>query len=183
MVLLNSDPGELGSVIVDFELKGVDGKIYSLDSFASNTVIVIIFMCNHCPYVKAVVDRFVRLQSKFRDKGVQLIGISPNDVESYPEDSFDNMKIFSRERNINFPYLIDENQTTAGNYGAVCTPDIYVYDSERLLRYRGRLDDNWKDEENVKSRDLESAVESVLLNKEITFEQIPSMGCSIKWKK
>lgn len=183
MVLLESNPGETGSVIIDFELKGTDGKIYSLDSFASNSVIVIIFMCNHCPYVKAVVDRLVRLQSEFRDKGVQLVGISPNDVDSYPEDSFDNMKTFSRERNLNFPYLIDENQITAGNYDAVCTPDIYVYDSKRLLRYRGRLDDNWKEEENVKSKDLESAIKSILNNEEITLEQIPSMGCSIKWKK
>jgi peroxiredoxin len=183
MVLLKSNPGETGSAAIDFELKGVDGKIYSLDSFASKSVIVLIFMCNHCPYVQAVVERFVRLQSKFKDKGVQLIGISSNDVESYPEDSFENMIVFSGERNINFPYLLDENQSVAEDYNAVCTPDIYVYDSSRLLRYRGRLDDNWKEEENVRSRDLEAAIESVLINKEITFEQIPSMGCSIKWKK
>jgi hypothetical protein len=93
------------------------------------------------------------------------------------------MIIFSNERKINFPYLIDENQSTARNYDAVCTPDIYVYDSSRKLKYRGRLDDNWKEEENVKSRDLESAIESILSNEEIKLEQIPSMGCSIKWKK
>jgi peroxiredoxin len=183
MALLNSNPGEIGSVIIDFKLEAVDGKIYSLDSFVSKSVLVIIFMCNHCPYIQAVVGRFVKLQSKYKDKGVQLIGINPNDVESYPDDSFNNMKIFSKKRNINFPYLIDNNQSAAKNFNAVCTPDIYVYDSNRLLRYRGRLDDNWKDEGNVKNKDLESAIESALLNKEITFEQIPSMGCSIKWKK
>jgi len=183
MVLLKSNPGEIGSAFVDFELKGIDGKIYSLDSFASKSVIVLIFMCNHCPYVQAVVERFVKLQSKLGDKGVQFVGISSNDVETYPEDSFENMKIFSEERNINFPYLIDENQSTAKNYDAVCTPDIYVYDNSRHLKYRGRLDDNWKEEEKVVRRDLESAVDLILLNKEIKFEQIPSMGCSIKWKK
>ncbi len=183
MVLLQSNPGEIGSVAVDFKLKGVNGKIYSLDTFAQKSVIVLIFMCNHCPYVQAVVKRFVLIQSKFADKNVQLIGISSNDVDSYPEDSFDNMIIFSKERKINFPYLIDENQSTARNYDAVCTPDIYVYDISRTLKYRGRLDDNWKEEDKVKSKDLESAIESVLNNEEITLEQIPSMGCSIKWKK
>ncbi len=183
MALLKSNPGEIGSCIIDFDLKGVDGKIYSLDSFVSKSVIVIIFMCNHCPYVQAVIERFINLQSKYKDKGVQLLGISPNDVESYPEDSFDNMKIFSEERKINFPYLIDENQSTAKYYDAVCTPDIYVYDINRHLRYRGRLDDNWKEENNVKCKDLEEAIEAILLKREITNEQIPSMGCSIKWKK
>jgi peroxiredoxin len=183
MALLQSNQGEIGSGIIGFELKGADGKIYSLESVASKSVIVLIFMCNHCPYVQAVVDRFVKIQSKYKDKGVQLIGISSNDVESYPEDSFENMKLFSKNRNLNFPYLIDENQSVAKNYDAVCTPDIYVYDSSRILRYRGRLDDNWKDEKSVLKKDLESAIESILLNREISFEQVPSMGCSIKWKK
>lgn len=183
MVLLKSNLGEIGSLAIDFKLKGVNGKIYSLDTFASKSVIVLIFMCNHCPYVQAVVNRFVLLQSKYADKNVQLIGISSNDVESYPEDSFENMIVFSKERKINFPYLIDENQSTAKNYDAVCTPDIYVYDSSRILKYRGRLDDNWKEEDKVIRKDLESAIESILKNEEITFEQIPSMGCSIKWKK
>jgi peroxiredoxin len=183
MALLQGNQGEIGSGIIDFELKGVDGKIYSLESVASKSVIVLIFMCNHCPYVQAVVERFVKIQSKYKDKGVQLIGISSNDVESYPEDSFENMKLFSKNKNLNFPYLIDENQSVAKNYDAVCTPDIYVYDSSRTLKYRGRLDDNWKDEKSVLKKDLESAIESVLLNREITFEQLPSMGCSIKWKK
>ena len=183
MVLLQSNPGETGSAAIDFKLKGIDGKIYSLDTFVSKSVIVLIFMCNHCPYVQAVVKRLISLQSKFEDKSVQLIGISSNDVESYPEDSFENMIIFSKERKINFPYLIDENQSTAKNYDAVCTPDIYLYDCSRTLKYRGRLDDNWKDEDKVKNKDLELAIEAVLENKEITREQIPSLGCSIKWKK
>jgi peroxiredoxin len=182
MPLLKSNSGEIGSAIIDFTLKGVDEKIYSVSSFSSKNILVIIFMCNHCPYVQAIVERLVILQTKYESKSVQLIGINSNDTESYPEDSYKNMKSFSKERKFNFPYLIDENQSTAKSYDAVCTPDIYVYDKSRQLKYRGRLDDNWQEIENVKTRDLESAIDSILADKEITFEQIPSMGCSIKWK-
>ena len=113
---------------------------------------------------------------------VSLIGINPNDTKSYPDDSFENMKLFAKEYSMNFPYLFDETQETARKYEAVCTPDIYVYDEKRKLRYRGRLDDNWKDESQVKSKDLESAIDTLLAGKEILFEQVPSIGCSIKWK-
>ncbi len=144
---------------------------------------IIIFKCNHCPYVKAVIDRFVNFQDKYEDKGVQLIGINPNDAEVYPEDSLDNMKQFSSKNKINFPYLRDETQEVARRYGAVCTPDIFLYDKNRTLKYRGRLDDNWKDESKVITNDLENAVNLLLEDKEIDFDQVPSMGCSIKWKK
>lgn len=183
MVLLNSNRGEPGSPAWDFSLKGVDGKVYSLSDFDENEILVIIFMCNHCPYVKGVIGRFVSLQKAYRDKGVRLVGISPNDTEAYPDDSFDNMILFHKEHGMNFPYLIDETQETAKKYDAVCTPDIYVYDRNRALRYRGRLDDNWQDESAVKSRDLETALNALIDGKEIQTEQIPSMGCSIKWKK
>ncbi|MCE1165412.1 MAG: thioredoxin family protein [Bacteroidetes bacterium] len=183
MVLLKSNRGGLGSPAADFSLKGVDGKVYSLSSFDGNRILVVIFMCNHCPYVQGVIDRLVRFQNDYADKGVRLVGISPNDTETYPDDSFENMKKFHSGRKMNFPYLIDETQETARIYDAVCTPDIYVYDETRTLKYRGRLDDNWQDESAVKSRDLESAVNALLQGKEIGFEQVPSMGCSIKWKK
>ena len=101
---------------------------------------------------------------------------------TYPEDIFDNMILFAKEYSMNFPYLYDETQETARKYDAVCTPDIYVYDVERKLRYRGRIDDNWKDESQVKTKDLEKAIDQLLEGKEIEFEQIPSIGCSIKWK-
>lgn len=181
-MLLNSSPGELNSGITDFSLKGIDGKVYSLEVFSDSKILVLIFMCNHCPYVKAVTKRFVSLQKKFSDKKVKLIGISSNDVISYPEDSFEHMKLFAEEYGLNFPYLFDETQQTAKDYGAVCTPDIYLYNEERKLKYRGRLDDNWKEETQVTSNDLERAIEEILEGKEISFEQIPSMGCSIKWK-
>ena len=177
-----SNPDNLGIGIIDFSLKGIDGKFYSPSDFKDKDILIIIFKCNHCPYVKAVIDRLVSFQKKYKDKKVQLIGINPNDPVTYPEDSFENMKVFAEKHNMNFPYLVDETQESAKQYGAVCTPDIYVYDKERKLRYRGRLDDSWKDEDKITSRDLEKAVELLLDGKEIDFTQIPSMGCSIKWK-
>ncbi len=183
MALLSSNSGNLGSSVIDFNLRGTDGKHYSIGSFQSPRVLVIIFMCNHCPYVKAVIDRFVRLQAKYINEGIQFIGINPNDSEYYPEDSFENMINFVKERKINFPYLADVTQKTARAYDAVCTPDIYVYDSNRILKYRGRLDDNWKEEDKVTRHDLNDAIKSLLNGEEIIKEQMPSMGCSIKWKK
>lgn len=179
---LNSKPGEINSGIIDFHLKGIDDKLYSLNDFTNKKIIVLIFMCNHCPYVKAVMPRFVTLQKTFSDISVQFIGINSNDTIAYPEDSFKNMKLFAKEYSLNFPYLLDETQETARKYDAVCTPDIYVYDETRKLKYRGRLDDNWKDETKVTSKDLESAIRLLAEGKEINIEQKPSMGCSIKWK-
>ena len=182
MVLLESNKIDLNSPIIDFSLKGIDDKNHAPGEFDDKDILIIIFICNHCPYVKAVMERFVAFQEKNKDKGVQLVGINPNDIVTYPEDSFDNMKLFAEKYEMNFPYLIDETQETAKKYDAVCTPDIYVYDKERKLRYRGRLDDNWQDESRVTTNDLEKAVELILSDREVDFKQIPSMGCSIKWK-
>ncbi len=172
----------LGSSLAEFSLMGVDGKIYSQDDFKSAEILIIIFMCNHCPYVKAVAGRFADFQNKYKNRNVRLAGINSNDTETYPEDSFENMKLFSSEHKLNFPYLFDETQNVAKKFQAVCTPDIFVYDKDRILRYRGRFDDNWKDENAVTERDLEKAVTMILENREIDFAQIPSFGCSIKWK-
>jgi len=172
----------LDTLIIPFSLEGTDGKFYSPSSFDDKKILIIIFICNHCPYVKAIMDRLVSFQNKYNDDGVRLVGINSNDPESYPEDSFDNMKLFYSEYKMNFPYLCDETQDTARKYGAVCTPDFYLYDENRILKYRGRLDDNWKDETNITSKELEKATELLLNNMEIDFQQIPSMGCSIKWK-
>jgi peroxiredoxin len=179
---VSSNPDNLGSDIIDFSLKGIDEKYYSPADFSDKDILIIIFTCNHCPYVKAVIDRLVSFQKKYTDKKVQLIGINSNDPVSYPEDSFENMKLFVGKHKINFPYLSDETQDAARKYDAVCTPDIYVYDKDRKLRYRGRLDDSWKDESKITSRDLENAVDLLIEGKQIDFDQIPSMGCSIKWK-
>jgi peroxiredoxin len=179
---LESKRGKPGSGIIDFSLKSIDEKFYSLNNFPGKKILVIIFMCNHCPYVKAVAGRLVNIQEKYNDDSVQVIGINSNDTISYPEDSFENMKLFAKEYSMNFPYLFDETQEVARKYDAVCTPDIYVYDEKRKLKYRGRIDDNWKDESLVTTKDLENAIELLLEGKEISSEQIPSMGCSIKWK-
>ena len=173
----------LGTPAVSFQLPGVNSRVYSLESFADKSVLVIIFMCNHCPYVKAVLQRLIDLQKETAYQGVQLVGINSNDAERYPDDSLENMQKISKEKNINFPYLFDASQQTAKAYDAVCTPDIYVYGSERKLAYRGRIDDDWEHEEKVTQQNLKVALDCIIAGKETPSEQIPSMGCSIKWKE
>lgn len=179
----HGNPGETGSRIISFSLKGIDGKTYSLQDFSSSKALVIVFMCNHCPYVKAVMNRLTGLSVKYLDKGVSFVGINSNDTVTYPEDSFENMKLFAGEYGMNFPYLFDQTQETARAYDAACTPDIYLYNAERRLAYRGRIDDSWKDESAVTSRDLDKAIEMTLEGKPVDFQQVPSIGCSIKWKQ
>lgn len=180
---MNSTMVPLGTPALSFQLPGVDGKTYSLESFSDKNVLVIIFMCNHCPYVKAVLQRLIDLQAETGPQGVQLVGINCNDAERYPDDSLENMQELTKEKGINFPYLFDASQQTARDYDAVCTPDIYVYGAERKLLYRGRIDDNWEQEEKVTQRNLKEALDCIVAGKEVPAEQIPSMGCSIKWKQ
>ncbi|NOS36131.1 MAG: redoxin domain-containing protein [Deltaproteobacteria bacterium] len=182
MVLLNSKMVPLGTEARDFRLKGVDEKEYTLDSFRDKEILIIIIMCNHCPYVKATIGRLVALQHEYEGRGVQLVGINSNDEINYPEDSFENMKTFARDSGMTFPYLRDETQEVAKNYDAVCTPDIYLYGQERRLLYRGRIDDNWQDESAVTRRDLKCAIDAVVEGGAVSGEQHPAMGCSIKWK-
>ena len=172
----------LGTPAYDFNLPGTDGREYSLSSFSGKKLLVIVFMCNHCPYVKAVLPRLIDLQKETESMGVQVVGINPNDAVRYPDDSLDCMKKIVKEKNISFPYLMDETQEVAKTYDAVCTPDIYVYGEERTLQYRGRIDDNWEHPEKVTQRDLRKAIDQILAGDEVFSEQIPSMGCSIKWK-
>lgn len=172
----------IGTKAKQFNLLSVDGKYYSLDDFSDKKVLCIIFSCNHCPYVKAVEDRINEIAKDYGNKSFALVCINSNDESAYPEDSYDEMKKRSSEKGFVFPYLRDETQETAAKYDAVCTPDIFLYDENRVLKYRGRIDDNWKDETNVTRRELTMAINCLLEGKEIDFEQIPSMGCSIKWK-
>lgn len=178
-------PNELhiGSKAHAFSLPAADGNVYSLSDFADKDVLCIIFSCNHCPYVKAVEERINNITKKYSDSSFALICINSNDDSVYPEDSFEMMKKRAAEKGFVFPYLRDESQTAAKAYDAVCTPDIYLYDKARILKYRGRIDDNWKDESAVKSKDLERAIDLLLAGKEIDFDMVPSMGCSIKWNK
>lgn len=182
MVLLESLRVKIGESAKDFSLKGVDEKIYDLGTFAGAKVLVLIFMCNHCPYVKAVWQRLIDLQEKFKEKGVQLVGINANAANpNYEDDSFDNMKKEFVERKMNFPYLIDADQKVAREYQAQCTPDIFVYDAQQKLAYHGRIDDSWKDEGKVTKQELAEAISALLKGKKLAEPQHPSMGCSIKW--
>ena len=182
MALLHSTMVPLGTSTIDFKLPGIDGVEYSLENFSDSKVLVIIFMCNHCPYVKAVIQRLIDLQEEMLHQGVRLVGVNCNDAQKYPDDSFVNMKKVATEWDMNFPYLFDESQTVANKYDAVCTPDIYVYGKERKLLYRGRIDNNWENAEQVTQRDLKQAIDCILADQEVSAKQVPSMGCSIKWK-
>lgn len=182
MVLLESNAPELGSEAPDFSLPATDGKTYGLDHFQEASVLVVMFICNHCPYVKAVIDRLVDLGEAWPSDQVAFVAISSNDAERYPADSFENMSAWAKEKNFSFPYLYDESQEVARAYKAVCTPDFFVYDRDRRLAYAGRLDDNWKAPEQVQRRDLQDAIHALLDGERPNKEQHPSMGCSIKWK-
>lgn len=182
MALTYSEMVPIGKSAPDFELRGIDGKNYSLKSFTGSKALVVMFICKHCPYVVAVQDRIAKLAKEFTPKGVSFVGINSNDTDKYPEDSPENMKKQAKEVGFIFPYLLDTSQTVAKAYGAVCTPDIFVFDSKNKLAYRGRIDDSWKDESKVTRQDLKLAIEALITGKTVSQDQIPSMGCSIKWK-
>jgi len=140
------------------------------------------FICNHCPYVVAVEDRILQLQREYGPKGVQLVGICSNDPSNYPEDSPEKLLERWKNKQYGFPYLVDESQEVARAYGAVCTPDLYLFDGERGLYYHGRIDDSWQDPAKVTRRELASALDRLLKGEAAPAEQSPSLGCSIKWK-
>ena len=171
-----------GEKVHGFSLKGIDGKKYSLEQFKGKKAVLVIFMCNHCPYVKHKIDAITFLDREFRDKGLVVIGINSNDAKNYPDDSFDNMKKFANERNIEFPYLVDETQEVAKNYGASCTPDPFLLNHELKLAYHGRFDDATHPGTIAKTNEMKQAIEHLLAGKPVTIEEKPSIGCSIKWK-
>jgi peroxiredoxin len=182
MVLLESKKIAMGSPALDFSLPGVDGQIHTLRDFENAKILVVVFMCNHCPYVQAIWGRLVSLQRRFEDKSVQFVGINPNVANSeYEEETLENMKRYAEDYHMNFSYLADEDQSVAKEYGAQCTPDIYVYDSGRNLVYHGRLDDNWQNPDSVEKEELADAINNVIEGGEPFEVQNPSMGCSIKW--
>ena len=180
---VETPPPELGADCPGFSLLAVDGKTYAREDFAASPVLCVMFICNHCPYVKAVEDRLIRLARELGPRGVQFVGICANDAESYPDDAFDKLRDRWRDKAYGFPYLYDEAQDVARAFGAVCTPDIFVYGRDRKLAYRGRIDDSWKDENKVTRRELAEALEAVLAGQPVPAPQRPSMGCSIKWRQ
>lgn len=168
----------------DFSLPGVDGRTWRLADVKGARGTLVVFICNHCPYVKAVVDRIVRDARELQAMGVGVVAISSNDAARYPEDSFDNMKVFAARRGFTFPYLYDEAQNVAHAYDAVCTPDFYGFDAQLGLQYRGRLDASRKEAGPADlRRDLFLAMKQVAETGRGPQEQVPSMGCSIKWKE
>jgi len=173
----------LGSVAPHFKLLNVDGKWVSLSDFRGKKALVVIFMCNHCPYVKHVAQELTRVSSDYMPKGIGFVGINSNDVEAHPDDGPDMMKAEATKQGYPFPYLYDADQSVAIAYRAACTPDIFVFDSAHRLVYRGQLDDSRpKTDRPVTGKDLRSALDCVLADRNVATEQKPSIGCNIKWK-
>lgn len=183
MVSLQTPVCEFGKPAVDFALPGVDGRIWTLEECKGEKGLLVMFICNHCPYVKAIRDRLVRDARELRDLGINSVAIMSNDPSLYEEDSFENMKKVAEEYDFPFPYLFDETQEVARAYGAVCTPDFFGYNADLELQYRGRLDASRKEAAPPDARrDLFEAMKQVAETGRGPEEQVPGMGCSIKWK-
>lgn len=183
MALTETPVCEFGLKAPDFTLKGVDGNKWSLTDCAGERGTLVVFICNHCPYVKAIRERLVRDTRELLDFGIRSVTIMPNDTQNYPEDSFENMQTFARDNGFHFPYLLDETQEVARAYGAVCTPDFFGYNADLELQYRGRLDASRMEPAAADTRrELVEAMKQVAETGRGPEEQIPSMGCSIKWR-
>lgn len=182
MVRMETPICDFGWKAVDFALPGVDGKTYALRDVAGPNGLLVMFICNHCPYVKAVIERIVRDVAELKTLGVGAIAIMSNDPTEYPEDSFENMRLLSDQLAFPMPYVLDATQTVAKAYGAVCTPDFFGFNRNLELQYRGRLDESRKESAPAHARrDLYEAMKLVAETQRGPAEQIPSMGCSIKW--
>jgi peroxiredoxin len=163
-------------------LPGVDGKTYGLSDFGSAKALVVVFSCNHCPYVQAYEDRLIALQSEFKSQNIQFVAINANDATNYPDDSFENMAKRAKEKNFNFPYLRDESQAVAKSYGATHTPHLFVFDAVRKLAYTGKIDDNWQEPDEVQHRFLKDALTALVAGKKPDPAETFAIGCTIKWK-
>ena len=172
---------KIGDKLPEFSLIATNGRECNLYEFEESKIIVVMFICNHCPYVKAYEDRLIKLQRDFASRWVTFVGINSNDDLNYPEDSFENMILKSKEKNYNFPYLRDETQKVAKMFGATRTPEIFVFDQNRILQYHGRIDDNWQEPEKVTKEDLKKAIEALLSGKQIDVKETTSIGCTVKW--
>lgn len=183
MALTESRDLPLGTPCPDFRLPSVDGKTFARDDFRDAKALVVMFICNHCPYVQAVEDRIIQLHGDYAPRGVQLVGICSNDPTDYPDDRPERLLSRWRERRYGFPYLIDEPQDVARAFHAVCTPDIFIFDGDRRLAYHGRIDDNWKEPAKVQRREMREALDALLAGHRPAREQTQSIGCSIKWRR
>ncbi len=177
-----NDKLKIDSRAPGFSLPAVDGKFYNLSSFSDKKILIVIFSCNHCPYVQAYEDRIIQIQKDFEKDNVQIVAINSNDDSQYPDDSFEEMKKRAADKKFNFPYLRDETQEVAKAYGATHTPQIFLFDANRKLKYEGKIDDNWQEPGKVKSAYLKDAITDVLAGKEVSVPETFSIGCTIKWK-
>ena len=174
---------KIGSLAPEFNLEGVDGKKYSLSSFTDINALIIIFSCNHCPYVQAYEGRMKQIQKDYQSKGVTVIAINSNEDINYPDDSFENMKKRATEQRFNFLYLRDEDQSVARAYDATHTPEIFLFDKDRKLAFHGKIDDNWQEPNKVQNHYLKNALDELLAGNEISVPETFTIGCTIKLKK
>jgi len=182
MVLLESKITlKTGDNAPDFSLKGIDDEMQSLDSYAGNKGVLIIFMCNHCPYVKAKADAIKQIHEKFNES-IALVGINSNDSTKYPDDSFENMKKIADEKGIKFDYLVDEKQDIAKKYGAICTPDPILFDEYRKLIFHVWIDNAMNPDDTATENTMQENIQKYLAGEKIEKDFDPSIGCSIKWK-
>ena len=172
---------QIGQGAPDFSLPATDGQTYSLKDFAQKPVLVVAFTCNHCPYVINSEDRILRFDADYKNRGVQLVCINSNSVGTYADDSFEHMRERAREKDFQFPYLRDESQQTALDYGALRTPHYFVFDAQRKLRYTGRMDDRPRHPGEETTRELRDAVEDLLANREVQNPFTNPIGCNVKW--
>jgi len=183
MALTPSSMVALGTAAPDFQLEDTDGNEVSLDDFATAPALLVMFICNHCPYVKHIRQGLAALTNEYLGKGVAIVGINSNDAEKYPDDRPEKMKIEKASAGYQFPYLFDATQAVAKAYDATCTPDFFLFDDKRRLAYRGQLDDSRPGNgKPVTGRDLRAALDAVLKGQPADDKQIPSVGCNIKWK-
>jgi len=182
MVLLESKITlKTGDGAPDFSLKGIDDEIHSLESYAKNKGLLVIFMCNHCPYVKAKIDAIKQIHEKFNEN-IAVVGINSNDSIEYPDDSFENMKKIANENGMKFDYLVDDKQDVAKRYGAVCTPDPFLFDEDRKLIFHGRIDNAMNPDATATENIMQNNLKKFLAGEKIEKDFDPSIGCSIKWK-
>lgn len=183
MVLINDNSQKLkiGDQMPDFSLPATDGLTVHAATI-KDPVMVVVFTCNHCPYAQAYEDRLIELARHFDPEGVQFVLISSNDADGYPEDSFDAMKDLHKKKAFPFPYCYDESQEVAKVYGALCTPHCFAFNEKRELKYKGRIDDNWKDPSAVTEHNLRDALAALVKGEEPPAHEVNAIGCSIKWK-
>ncbi|PIU00164.1 MAG: thioredoxin family protein [Bdellovibrionales bacterium CG10_big_fil_rev_8_21_14_0_10_45_34] len=185
MALVHTPDGEISSPCPSFELPDIYGKTVSLSDLQAQNPrgLLVMFICNHCPYVQAIEERLIKLSQNAIDQKINVVAICSNDWHRYPDDSPKMLRKRSEEMKFPFIYLVDETQKVAKQFGAVCTPDLYLYDANFKLYYRGRLDDSWKDPSQVKTQDLSNAIQDLLGGNPPPETQHSSMGCSIKWRE